>query len=96
MIYSLEKLIQDNRDKIPADEINHLQQEMANTKKAMESDNLEDIKRATEALARASHHISEVLYSQASSQQQPGPKASLAAIIRPEVRRQPVAVGWPG
>ena len=72
MIYSLEKLIQDNRDKIPADEINHLQQEMANTKKAMESDNLEDIKRATEALARASHHISEVLYSQASSQQQPG------------------------
>jgi molecular chaperone DnaK len=72
MIYSLEKLIQDNRDKIPADEINHLQQEMANTKKAMESDNLEDIKGATEALARASHHISEVLYSQASSQQQPG------------------------
>ena len=55
MIYGLEKLIQDNRDKIAADEINRLQQEIDNTKKALESENLEDIKRATESLARASH-----------------------------------------
>ncbi len=69
MIYSLEKLIQDNRDRIPADEINRLQQEIDNTKKALESENLEDIKRATESLARASHRISEVLYSQAGGAQ---------------------------
>ncbi|MDD8020418.1 MAG: molecular chaperone DnaK [Acidobacteriota bacterium] len=70
MIYSLEKLLQDNRDKIPAEEASRLQQEIANTKKTIESDNLDDIKKATESLSRASHHISEVLYSQASSQQQ--------------------------
>jgi molecular chaperone DnaK len=69
LIYSVEKLIRDNRDKIPASEITRAEQEVANTKKAMESDNLETIRAAIDALARASHGISEVLYRQASAQQ---------------------------
>jgi molecular chaperone DnaK len=70
LIYSVEKLIRDNRDKIPAEEVSRAEQEIANTKKAMESDNLESIRAAIESLARASHHISEVLYRQAGPQQQ--------------------------
>ena len=70
LIYSVEKLIRDNRDKIPAEEVNRAEQEIANTRKAMESDNLETIRMAIESLARASHHISEVLYRQAGPQQQ--------------------------
>lgn len=70
LIYSVEKLIRDNRDKIPADEVSRAEQEIANTKKAMESDNLETIRAAIDSLARASHRISEVLYRQAGAQQQ--------------------------
>ncbi|NPV82323.1 MAG: molecular chaperone DnaK [Candidatus Aminicenantes bacterium] len=70
LIYSVEKLIRDNRDKIPAQDVSRAEQEIANTKKAMESDNLESIRAAIESLARASHHISEVLYRQAGPQQQ--------------------------
>ncbi len=70
LIYSVEKLIRDNRDKIPADEVTRAEQEIANTKKAMESDSLETIRAAIESLARASHRISEVLYRQAGAQQQ--------------------------
>ena len=70
LIYSVEKLIRDNRDKIPAEEVSRAEQEIANTRKAMESDNLESIRAAMDSLARASHHISEVLYRQAGPQQQ--------------------------
>ena len=72
LIYSVEKLLSENRDKIPADEASRIEQEMANTKKALESDNLETIRGAIEALSRASHRISEILYRQAGSQQSQG------------------------
>ncbi|HEK85993.1 MAG: molecular chaperone DnaK [Candidatus Saccharicenans sp.] len=70
LIYSVEKIIQDNRDKIPADEITRAEQEIANTKKAVETENLETIRAAIDSLARASHRISEALYRQAGGQQQ--------------------------
>jgi molecular chaperone DnaK len=72
LIYSIEKLLRENRDKIPADEVNRIEQEIANTKKAMESDNLEAIRGAMDALSRASHRISEILYRQAGGQQASG------------------------
>ncbi|MGB9836593.1 MAG: molecular chaperone DnaK [Candidatus Saccharicenans sp.] len=70
LIYSVEKLLNENRDKIPADEVSRIEQEIANTKKAMESDNLETIRGAMDALSRASHRISEILYRQAAGSQQ--------------------------
>jgi molecular chaperone DnaK len=70
LIYSVEKLIHENRDKIPAEEVSRAEQEIANTRKAVESDNLETIRTAIDSLAKASHRISEVLYRQAGAQQQ--------------------------
>lgn len=70
LIYSVEKLLNENRDKIPADEASRIEQEIANTKKAMESDSLETIRGAMDALSRASHRISEILYRQAAGSQQ--------------------------
>ncbi|MBC7364589.1 MAG: molecular chaperone DnaK [Candidatus Aminicenantes bacterium] len=72
LIYSIEKLLRENRDKIPADEVTRIEQEIANTKKAMESDNLEEIRGAMDALSRSSHRISEILYRQAGGQQASG------------------------
>ncbi|MDD8031981.1 MAG: molecular chaperone DnaK [Acidobacteriota bacterium] len=70
LVYSIEKLINDNRDKIPAEEISRAEQEIANTKKTIEGDDPEAIKSAVDSLAKASHHISEILYRQAGTQQQ--------------------------
>jgi molecular chaperone DnaK len=70
LVYNLEKLLRENKDKIPEDEATRVQTEIENTKKAIESDNLEQIKQAVEALSRASHKLTEMMYQQATQQQQ--------------------------
>ncbi|UCE21418.1 MAG: molecular chaperone DnaK [Candidatus Aminicenantes bacterium] len=69
MVYNLEKLMRENKDKIPEDEAKNVQAEIENTKKAIESDDAEQIKKAMEALSQASHKLSEIMYQQASQQQ---------------------------
>jgi molecular chaperone DnaK len=70
LVYSLEKLLRENKDKIPEDEATRIQAEIENTKKAIESDNLEQINQAVEALSQASHKLTEMMYQQATQQQQ--------------------------
>ncbi len=70
MVYNLEKLLRENKDKIPHDEASKLQVEIDNTKKAAESDDSEVIKQAIEKLSKASHKLTEMMYQQASQQQQ--------------------------
>ena len=69
MVYNLEKLLRENKDKIPAAEADKIQAEIENTKKAIETDNAEKIKKAVEALTQASHKLTEIMYQQASQQQ---------------------------
>lgn len=75
MVYNLEKLLRENKDKIPDEDANRLQTEIENTKKAIESEDLEQIKQSLEALSQASHKLTEMMYQQASQQQaqQQGP-----------------------
>ena len=61
--------MRENKDKIPEDEAKNVQVEIENTKKAIESDDAEQIKKAMEALSQASHKLSEMMYQQASQQQ---------------------------
>ncbi len=70
MIYSLEKLLKGNKDKIGEDETKKIQIEIENTKKAIESEDLEQIKKAIESLSQASHKLTEMMYQQAAQQQQ--------------------------
>ncbi|GAG10375.1 unnamed protein product, partial [marine sediment metagenome] len=70
LVYSLEKLLRENKDKIPEDEATRVQAEIENTKKAIEGDNLEQIKQAVEALSQVSHKLTEMMYQQATQQQQ--------------------------
>ena len=72
LVYSLEKLLRENKDKVPAEEADRVQKEIDNTKKAIESDNLEGIRKAAEDLSRASHKLTEMMYKQAG--QQAGPQ----------------------
>jgi molecular chaperone DnaK len=70
MVYNLEKLLRENKDKIPADEATQLQTEIDNTKKAAEGEDVEAIKQAVEKLSQASHKLTEMMYQQATQQQQ--------------------------
>jgi molecular chaperone DnaK len=72
MIYSMEKLLRENAEKIPEAEASAVRTEIEATKKAMESENIDKIKQALESLNRASHKLTEVLYKQAGPQAQPG------------------------
>ena len=76
LIYSMEKLLRENKDKIPASDAALVQTEIENTKKAVESDSLDVIRRATDALSQASHKLTEALYRQGGTQagpESPGP-----------------------
>jgi len=69
MIYGIEKLLRENKDKISEDEAKNVQTEIDNTKKAIEGEDVEEIKKAIEALSQASHKLTELMYQQASQQQ---------------------------
>jgi molecular chaperone DnaK len=72
LVYSLEKLIRENKDKIRDHEIEAIQNEIENTKKAVATDDLEQIKTAVESLSKVSHRLTETLYQQAAQQQASG------------------------
>jgi molecular chaperone DnaK len=69
LIYSLEKLLRENKDRIPEADAANLRSEIENTKKAMESEDLGRIRNAIEALSRASHKLTEMMYQEAGQQQ---------------------------
>ncbi len=67
-VYSLEKMLKDNADKVEPAEKAEIEAEMANLRKAMESDNPDTIKAAKEKLEKVSHKFAERIYQTA----QPG------------------------
>ena len=70
LVYSLEKLLRENKASIPESEAEHVRAEIENTKKALESDNIDEIRGAMEALSRASHKLTEMMYQKAGPQPQ--------------------------
>ena len=77
LVYGIEKLLRENKDKVPAEDAERLQKEIDATKKAIESDDLESIRKATENLSNASHKLTERMYQQAGPQ--PGQGAAEGA-----------------
>jgi molecular chaperone DnaK len=70
LVYSLEKLISENKDRISDEDASAIQTEIDNTKEAIKTDDIQQIKAATEKLQQASHKVSQMLYEQASKQSQ--------------------------
>ncbi len=89
MVYSLEKLLRENKDKIPVAEASRVQAEIENTKQAIASEDLERIRQAMLALTNASHKLSELMYQQAGPQ---GPQAGAG----PQSSGQPGGASAPG
>ena len=70
MIHMTGKSLQELGDKVDAATKSNVEQEIEKLKKAMEGEDVEAIKSATESLTQASHKLAEMMYAQASSQQQ--------------------------
>ena len=69
LVYSTEKILNENRDKISDTDAKSIEDALAETKKAVEEGSGEEINQATEKLTQASHQLAEVMYQSA---QEPG------------------------
>ncbi|MBN2198597.1 MAG: molecular chaperone DnaK [Candidatus Aminicenantes bacterium] len=93
LVYSLEKLLRENTAKIPAAEAERVQSEIEATKKALATDDVDQIRQAVQSLTGASHKLSEILYQEAAGAQA-GPQAGPQAGAQPESGAPPS--GKPG
>jgi molecular chaperone DnaK len=69
LVYSIERSLKDVDGKVDADKRATIEEALKNTKEALASDDIEEIRRQQEALLSASHVLSEALYQQAQQQQ---------------------------
>lgn len=70
MVYSAEKMINENKAKISEDQTKEVQAKIADLRKALEKDDLEDIKAKKEALQKSIYDISTKLYQNQGQAQQ--------------------------
>ena len=75
MIYQTEKLLKENGDKLQSSDKSEIESKMSALKSAVDSNNTDNIKRATDDLQAAWSKASEALYKQAGAQQQAQPDA---------------------
>jgi molecular chaperone DnaK len=76
LIYATEKTLAENADKIEPGTKADIEQSLADLKRSVEDDNIDEIKRLTETLTHASHALAQSLYQQADPTASPGPAAA--------------------
>ncbi len=73
LIYNTEKILREHGDKIPAEEKVAVENAISDAKKVIDSEDINELRRAIERIEQASHKVAEILYrQQASSPGAPG------------------------
>jgi molecular chaperone DnaK len=67
LIYSTEKLVNDNREKLPDADATTIDSAIANSKKVLEEGSAKEMEQALERLTQASHQVAGVLYQSAAA-----------------------------
>ncbi len=70
MAYNTEKILRENRDKIPDSDAKEIEAAIEETKKAINSGSKEQIQAALDRLTKSSHKLAEVMYQKTTAQQQ--------------------------
>jgi len=72
LIFDIEKTLKENKDKVPAEEAQKVEDALVIAKKALEehANNAEELQKATDQLMQASHKVAELLYQQTQKTQQ--------------------------
>ncbi|HEX7190332.1 MAG TPA: molecular chaperone DnaK [Thermoanaerobaculia bacterium] len=86
MVYSVEKMLNENREKLAGPDVQTLENAISEARKAMEQGGAENIKKASENLQKASHKLAEAMYQQAGGPQGAagGPQGGSAPNAGPE------------
>jgi molecular chaperone DnaK len=74
-VYQMEKLIRENRDKVPEDDAKAVEAAIETAKGALAGGNLEAMQSAAQELEKASHKLAEVMYKATAA---PGPAGGAA------------------
>lgn len=69
LVYSTEKVINENKDKLAAEDIKTVEEALKETKDAIEKGDTEDIKTKMETLNNASHKLAEAMYKNTNAEQ---------------------------
>jgi molecular chaperone DnaK len=64
LAYSVEKTVNENRDRLPATDVGDVEAKITAVREAIKGDSLDAVKRATDELQKASHAMAEQLYKQ--------------------------------
>ena len=72
IVYTTEKTLNENKDKMSADDIRSIEDALTPAKEAVKSGNSEKIKKAIDDLTKASHKLAEMLYKKTSQASSPG------------------------
>ncbi|MDE2666347.1 MAG: molecular chaperone DnaK [Acidobacteriota bacterium] len=73
LVYNTEKLLKENRDKVPESDVAAIESALENCRKAIDEGGSERINSAVEELTQATHKLADVLYKQAAPQGDPTP-----------------------
>jgi len=76
LVYTTEKTFDEHKEKLAPEAIGEIESALAEAKTALESEDLDTIKKATDKLSQASHRVAEVMYQQSGAQ---GPEAAESA-----------------
>jgi molecular chaperone DnaK len=67
MVYQVEKMLKDHRDKIGEADAKQVEEALESTRKTMQAGSVEDINKAVDSLTQASHKLAEAMYKTAST-----------------------------
>ncbi len=68
MVYQVEKMLKDHRDKISDADAKNVEEALSGARKAMEGGGVEEMNKAIDNLTQASHKLAEAMYKTSSSQ----------------------------
>ncbi|HEY2932461.1 MAG TPA: molecular chaperone DnaK [Acidobacteriota bacterium] len=88
LVYNTEKILRENRDKIPDADAKNIEAAIEETKKSMESNDAQQINAAVDKLTQASHKLAEVMYQSAQSAQGAAQGAGPSASSEPSAGEQ--------
>ncbi len=76
LVYSTEKLVTENREKLPEANVKTIEEVLADGRRALEEGGKQRLEEAYERLTQESHQLAAVLYQQTGGQQEGGPSAA--------------------
>jgi molecular chaperone DnaK len=92
LVYNVEKMLNDNRDKISGSDVSNLESAISEARKAMEQGGVDNMKKAMDNLTKASHKLAEAMYQgagqggqQQQQQQPPSSGSSKDDVVEAEV-----------